>query len=182
MDRLRRTATVLRYIFLLGLWGLPILRIAACWLFEAKDAESPTPFHFGMDLPPGLTITEPLTPAQHLWLLAANLLPMALTAGVCYYLARLFGGYAKGRIFTADAVSSIRRLGWLLLTGQLVSPLNQAAESLALTYRNPVGHRMLAIGFNQTHLEFGLIAVIVLLVAWVMDEGRKLQEEQELTI
>jgi hypothetical protein len=38
--------------------------------------------------------------------------------------------------------------------------------------------------FNIAGVNFGMLlaGIIIVLIAWIMDEGRKIQEEQELTV
>jgi hypothetical protein len=44
--------------------------------------------------------------------------------------------------------------------------------------------RISFFSFGLSDIDFGLLlaGVIIVLVAWIMDEGRKIQEEQELTV
>ena len=99
---------------------------------------------------------------------------------VLEYLSRLFAQYAKGEIFTSAAVSHIRKVGYTLLALPVIGLLNSIfAVVMATTL--PGGN-----GFDATHIAFpmtGLFAaIIVLLISWIMDVGRALREENELTI
>jgi hypothetical protein len=88
---------------------------------------------------------------------------------------RLFSNLEKGQIFSPDNVRCIRNIGWWLV----IMPL-------------------LAVGFELSKLSWAAVApsmidvsnvpdgflkgFFVIFVAWIMDEGRKIQEEQELTV
>jgi hypothetical protein len=112
---------------------------------------------------------------------SAILLGIALF--ILYFLIKLFRLYEKGEIFSFNNVRYIRNIGYVLLIGQLIaSPLNQFLMGLVLTWRNPHGHRFAAITLDQTNFGILLTALLVLLISWIMAEGYKLREEQQLTI
>jgi hypothetical protein len=45
-------------------------------------------------------------------------------------------------------------------------------------------HSLGFFSFNIGGINFGMLlaGIIIVLIAWIMDEGRKIQEEQELTV
>jgi len=114
-------------------------------------------------------------------------------------LAQLFRLYERGQIFTAATIRCIRQLGLICVTGavfvsgahffpkQLVPPISQTPLPPGVTEKVTV---ILSPHFGffsfdfGTGVDFGLIlsGVIIVLIAWIMDEGRKIQEEQELTV
>ena len=53
---------------------------------------------------------------------------------------------------------------------------------MALTMHNPPGHHIVRVGLSSDNIIVLLIGIVVVLIAWVMEEGRKLQEEQRLTV
>ena len=80
-------------------------------------------------------------------------------------LIRLFRLYARGTLFSAKNVTCIRFLGWWLIIDWLIDYQMQGLlKDMALS-STPV-----FIGF------------LIIFIAWIMDEGRKIQEEQELTV
>jgi hypothetical protein len=119
--------------------------------------------------------------------------------GVWYWkLARLFSFYERGLIFTAGTICCIKTLGllcvigWTLmvLTHFLPQPLpfdqnNQKTWPPGVTLTHVHTYRMGFFNFDfGTGIDFGLLlaGVAIVLIAWIMDEGRKIQEEQELTV
>jgi hypothetical protein len=95
-----------------------------------------------------------------LWLVKEGLGWAALVA-----LYALFSLYSRGILFSARNVLYIRFLGYyLLLTFLLDYQIQAAMHDMAL---------------STTPLFVGLL---IIFVAWIMDEGRKIQEEQELTV
>lgn len=91
--------------------------------------------------------------------------------GILYY---LFGLYRRGLIFTSANVRCYRWIGLWLLTGWLLANLFQLLKLFAA----PDGAMVLT--FTLDEYFFG--GIQVLMVAWIMDEGRALREEQALTI
>jgi hypothetical protein len=84
-------------------------------------------------------------------------------------LNRLLRYFAGGSFFTATTITCIKWLGYLVIGDWVVVKFLQA-----------FGSRALMIGFDDfTKLAIGFL---VILIAWIMDEGRKIQEEQELTV
>lgn len=100
-----------------------------------------------------------------------------------FFLKRLFKNYQKGNIFSLENVYSYRKLGWLCFwDGLLAKPLQQAFMTVAATLSNPPGHRCIMVSFGTPNLEALFWGILVLAVSWVMAEGYKIQEDQNLTI
>ena len=89
-----------------------------------------------------------------------------------WILYRLFGLYEKGYVFSADTVRYIRYIGYWLIAAAVLSN----AFELSKVIWSPLPDSHLRLD------EFFLGGVLVVLISWIMDEGRKLQEEQELTV
>jgi hypothetical protein len=111
-------------------------------------------------------------------------------------------------IFAAETIRCIKLLGFLWLAGWVfltvahfsphpptaqasISTSNQVPPKeiparihpITLTISHPLRIGFFTFDFG-TGIDFGmpLGAVIIILIAWIMDEGRKIQEEQELTV
>jgi hypothetical protein len=112
-------------------------------------------------------------------------------------LAQLFQFYESGQIFAGKTIHCIKMLGaiwiagWLLLTAWHFSPL----PTMPVQAATPVGAHVVKTGEHRyrfgfvsfdfgTGIDFGQLfgGIVILLGAWIMDEGRKIQEEQELTV
>lgn len=112
-----------------------------------------------------------------------SIIPLYIELLVLYFLIRLFRLYEKGEIFSLSNVRYIRKIAYTLLLGELLAnPVYEFLMGLVLTLQNPPGHRMASITFNQTNFGILLIALFTILISWVMAEGCKLREEQQLTI
>jgi len=76
----------------------------------------------------------------------------------------------------------LKRAGWALVWGQLVEPVHEALLSLALTYNNAPGERLISVGFGSHQLTLLTIGLAVLLLSWILAEAAKMHEEQAATI
>lgn len=111
-----------------------------------------------------------------------SLLPTTIDLIVLYCLIKLFRLYEQGEIFSINNVKYIRNIGYALLIGQLLNPIYQGLMGIVLTWNNPKGHRFAAISLDQTNLGILLVGLMVILISWIMTEGCRLREEQQLTI
>lgn len=80
-------------------------------------------------------------------------------------LNRLFKLYERGVFFAKGNISCLKIQGWVMVGCGLIQNVLQ----LFWAHKNISLDRL-------------VVGLLILLIAWVMDEGRKLQEEQELTI
>ena len=133
---------------------------------------------------------------------AAHQYPLFLCAGIlslitplilCVWywkLAQLFHYYERGLIFAVKTIRCIKFLGLLcVINWMLVSTshllLQETGPGLFQPSSSQPMYRMeffsFAFGWG---IDFGplLIGAIIVLIAWIMDEGRKIQEEQKLTV
>jgi hypothetical protein len=104
-------------------------------------------------------------------------LALALTG--LYRLARLFGNYARGEIFTRDSVREIRLLGYVAVAYavfQLVLFIGTLALTAAVGVELPTELR------GDLPIGPVVVASFILLLSWVMDVGAELREENELTV
>src|ERR1035437_142542 len=114
-------------------------------------------------------------------------------------LAQLFRFYERGLIFAAEAIRCIKVLGmicvigWLTLVAVQFTPRpepipHNLPDSGRLVKAVSVKKHYFRMGFFSfdfgTGIDVGTLFVgaSVILAAWIMDEGRKIQEEQELTV
>lgn len=89
--------------------------------------------------------------------------PLSFAAGVT--LLALFNLYRRGILFSAKNVLYIRLQGYYLILGYIVDYQMQS--------------RLHDMALSSTPL---LIGLLIIFFAWIMDEGRKIKEEQELTV
>jgi hypothetical protein len=116
---------------------------------------------------------------------ALTFLLVALTGGIAlaltglYRLARLFASYSRGEIFTRDSVREIRLLSYVAVAYAVF----QGALFVAMLILDAGG----TDGWpRELRFEFpigpALVATLLTLLAWVMDVGAELREENEFTV
>lgn len=175
LTRIQNLSHKFRSLFLLVLGMLPVI-YAASWAFIDRMPD----FSRATELPFAIDGTLPLQ-AKVLGFLA-SLLPMAIDMLGLWVLAKLFKLYAEGKIFTIENVYCYRKLGYLLLAAAITGPIHQSLLSIVLTLHNPPGQRMLSVSLSSSDFSRALMGGIVLLISWVMEEGRKLEDEQAFTV
>jgi hypothetical protein len=111
-----------------------------------------------------------------------SLLPLsALTYGLVN-IRKLFSFYKEGVIFSFEHVSFFKNTAKALLLWVVLSIVYESAKSVLFSAGNPPGSRVLKVGFSSAEITTLMVGGIVLIIAWVMDEGRILSEEKELTV
>ncbi len=136
-------------------------------------------------------------PARSARDLVHTLQMMLVLAILCFWywkLAKLFHFYERGLIFATESIRCIQTLGglcvinWLLASvfnvwGRVFPPPPPPALPPHVTVtvvQSSFGFFDYSIaGFN---ISFLLAGIIIIIITWIMDEGRKIQEEQELTV
>jgi hypothetical protein len=110
-------------------------------------------------------------------------LDLAIALKIIFHLVKLFALYAEGKIFSAENVQQIRQVGltmliapalWLL---SMLIPLFVAADGMTITTSPSAGMPYIGGVFNQI-----ILGTIVIVIAWIMDVGRELREEQDLVV
>ncbi len=95
---------------------------------------------------------------------------------------KLFSFYREGVIFSFEHVSIFKKTSKALILWVFLSILYESAKSVLFSIGNPPGQRVISIGFGSPEITTLVVAGIVFVIAWVMDEGRILAEEQRLTV
>lgn len=133
-------------------------------------------------IPLPVRVEHALSPLSRFLAFLAQLPPTLIVMYQFVILRRLFGFYEKGKIFAAENVECYRRLGWMLMVWVGCEIAGNSLLSVALTLGNPPGQRVITLGVSSAELASLFIGSVVLVVSWVMDEGRKIAEEQSLFV
>lgn len=130
---------------------------------------------------------DEITLTVRLVTLIGMLLVFAIGLKLLHHLKTLFGLFEKGEIFTADTVSHIRQTGvsiFLFIGVWLYAILGKV---MLMTMGQP---GQVAAGVNAT-IGFGLKydtflmaigGIIIIVISWIMDVGREMREERDLTV
>lgn len=182
-EKIQKVSRVLKWIVTFLIAAFPIAN-ASFWLLNGfpslsglLDFQLIPNFLEGRMLP-----LSQLSPMVKFCGFLVNLLPVAIAMAALSWLRKLFLAYERLVFFSSECVRYFRNMGWTLLAGQLLYPFYCALISLTLTLTNPPGQRMISIAFGLHQAAMLTIALAMLLISWIMDEGKKLQEEQEATI
>lgn len=101
----------------------------------------------------------------------------------CWFLRKIFKNYRRNEIFSYDNARFYQKLGGLFFYDAfIVKPLSYALFILIATLPNGSGHRFISISFNTDSFKSLFCGLVVLVIAWVMKEGCRLQEEQQFTV
>lgn len=114
--------------------------------------------------------------------LGVSMIPTTISMLSLWWLIRLFSYFIHGEIFTCHTVKYIRRLGWTMFSGVLLTPVHEALLTIVLTLHNAPGKRLVRISFESADVKQLITAGLIILISWIMNEGRKLRETNELTI
>lgn len=113
----------------------------------------------------------------------SQVLGLAPFLGIVYLLAQVCHRYEVGAIFTQANALCYYQLGKLLFfDALLMQPISGGLWVLATTLSNPVGQRCIRISFGTPNVMALLMGLLVIFISWVMLEGSKIQEEQQLII
>jgi len=112
-----------------------------------------------------------------LMILLASIKPAA-TMLAFWFLYKLLGYYREGIIFTADNVAAIRKIGWALVFIDISEMVQTLVTGPLLTVYNITSGYISA----QLKVDFLIVGIFIVLVAYVMDMGRELKEQDNLVI
>ena len=111
-----------------------------------------------------------------------SLLPLSALLYAVMNIRKLFSFYRDGIIFSYEHVKIFKETAKALLFWVVLSIVYEAAKSVLFSISNPPGQRVLSVEFTSAEMTTLAAAGIIFVVAWVMDEGRILTEEQQLTV
>lgn len=131
-------------------------------------------------LPTNLISHEKLGSNYHFWAFLLSWLPGIASMLILYYFAQLFGYYQRGKIFTVDNAKCLRNAGIVIFAWEVIRPFYDMLMAFVLLPSQL--HASIDIHFNTSNIRGFIIAVVLIVVAWVMQEAANMKQEQELTI
>ena len=113
----------------------------------------------------------------------AQLVAIMPFLGIMYLLSQVFHRYEVGEIFTMKNAQCYYQIGMVLfLDALLAQPISGGLWVAAATLSNPVGQRYISISIGTPNIMALLMGLLVILISWVMIEGSKIHDEQQLII
>ncbi|MDX1900383.1 MAG: DUF2975 domain-containing protein [Gammaproteobacteria bacterium] len=184
MNKIQRVSVFFRVAFQIAFVALPIL-LAIAWI------NAPKPFIamqglININFIPKMyehSVLHVLSRAELFEGFLVSCLPALVQLYILYSLINLFKLYERGNIFSLRHVDYIRNIGYALFIGQLIiAPIHEALIGIVLTIHNPPHHRFFQISLDQSNIGVLLTGLLVILISWIVAEGCKIHEEQQLTI
>jgi drug/metabolite transporter (DMT)-like permease len=93
---------------------------------------------------------------------------------LAWFSCQLFRLYERGQLFDPHTIGYLRKIAWTTF-------LMAIETGVAYALWNPAQPKP-EISTWSAYLTLAFPAFLIFFFAWIMDEGRKIQEEQELTV
>lgn len=171
--RLRYTCTALVFF-------LPLVNILFWTFFNQFYFSASTGPASMVPLP--VQVSQELSGAIRLLAIATEMIPMMPMIYGLVKLKELFRLYENGHIFTTGNVACFRSLGRTLIAWVLCNVVKNSLLSVVLTLPHPPGQRIITLGLYSSEFTAVFVGIVILIIAWVMDEARMIQEDQALII
>lgn len=183
MNRIKRISKFFRVFFQIILVIMPLIFVYT-WLSSPQEFVLPGGVIHMTSVPDAYRnhIFHVLSGSERLMAALVSAVPVCIVLFIVYSLIKLFKLYEQGEIFSLANVRYIRNIGYAMLALQIVDPFYQLAIGYVLTVNNPPGQGYMSVTLDQGNVEGILTALVVILISWIMAEGCKLREEQQLTI
>ena len=162
-SRLKRIQKIVRAIRIL-IWAAALLLIVCGSLFLTDFFGLTSNLGVKISFSPMLTYTSPFKIPASVFCLV--FLRVGLFLAGIFVLDKLLRFFAAGNFFTAHTVHCIKLLGCFVIGDWILTKTLDAMAGSGILFT-----------FGQL-----VLGLLIILIAWIMDEGRKIQEEQELTV
>ena len=174
LTKVRRVSTVLLALCWASILAIPALEI---FVWTSPD------FLIQLDYLEGMVFTpENLTPVH----LAGGFVISMISQSVLLYglwrLQALFCAYRRGELFEARTTSHLKTFSICILLYLILQPFTEAALTALVTSGNPEGERMVAISVSSDDIHIMLLGGLLLVVAWVLNEGAKAVRENRMIV
>lgn len=183
MKKIQQISLIFRILFQIAFFILPIFLVVS-WIQAPKSLSFFGHMIVFNSIPHHYPILYTLGWSTKLLGFLISLIPTTVSMFTLYFLIKLFKLYERNEIFSLSNVKYIRNVAYTLLIGQFINPIYEFFVSMIITWHNPEhsGLRYASITFDQGNIGIIIIAVLVILISWIMAEGYKLKEEQQLII
>ena len=178
-DRIARISQQMATVTLWFIVGMLLLN-AACWAFPSLNAVSGPGLVFGL--------TDSVISNLHVdvaafpwWQKAVGILlssvPLIALANGLRHLRALFRTYARRDYFSAQAAGHLGKTGRAIGMWVLLSLLCEPLLSVWATLREPVGHRVVSIGFSLPYVVALFTAACIAVIAHILRQASELDAE-----
>lgn len=183
MNKIKELSKFFKNVFTLLFWGWPVALIII-WFQDQNSFLARLGLNILNFIPASISehLTRQLSLAEKINGFFISFIPVAIFMLIAFLLIRLFDGYQRGAIFTLESIKSIRKIGTTMFIWAALNPLYQTLMSFVLTRNNPHGQKVIVICMGTDYFYNLITAGIIFLIAYIMQEGVKLHEEQTLTV
>ncbi|MBR8222803.1 DUF2975 domain-containing protein [Burkholderia ambifaria] len=178
-DRIARISQQMATVTLGFIVGMLVLN-AACWAFPSLNGASGPGLVFGL--------TDSVISNLHVdvaafpwWQKAVGILlssvPLIALANGLRHLRALFRTYARRDYFSVQAAGHLGKTGRAIGLWVLLSLLCEPLLSMWATLREPVGHRVVSIGFSLPYVVALFTAACIAVIAHILRQASELDAE-----
>ncbi|VWD10773.1 DUF2975 domain-containing protein [Burkholderia lata] len=178
-DRIARISQQMATVTLWFIVGMLVLN-AACWAFPSLNAASGPGLVFGLtdSVISNLNVDVAAFPW---WQKAVGILlssvPLIALANGLRHLRALFRTYARRDYFSTQAAGHLGKTGRAIGLWVLLSLLCEPLLSVWATWREPVGHRVVSIGFSLPYVVALFTAACIAVIAHILRQASELDAE-----
>ncbi|WP_455203897.1 DUF2975 domain-containing protein [Kaarinaea lacus] len=172
--RIQRVSHKFKLLFIALIFIIPLTELML-WLFYNQLPNN----HFFLLHD---QIQGELSLSVRMQLFLASLIPIGILTYGVFILIKLFRLYEKKIVFTAENVRHYRRLGFVAISWVVGKVIYLPICSLILSFQQSDNNLFISLGLQSVDLFVLVTGVIVILVSWIMDEARRLEEEQAYTV
>jgi hypothetical protein len=169
-----KLARLSRLMSVLSLIGMVVAPVAVVWTFLHPERTRFLMLHLN-HVGDRLSSAVPLD--NRLEALAIELVPLALAMWALWSLAQVFRCYARGQVFGAEPLRHLNNLAVALAASVIADLAAQLPISLLLSWHLGPHHRELSLSFGSDDVSRLFVAGAVLAMARVMDEARRVADE-----
>jgi hypothetical protein len=118
-----------------------------------------------------------LLPEQTALGIGVTMVPVGTLVFGLWHLRKLLVCFGAGQIFTLENTRALKIFAWSVLAVIVIQFFTDGLLSVVLTLNNPPGQRVLALGLSSDQIVAFFFGAVFVLIAKVLDEGRKLADE-----
>lgn len=166
------------FICLIGILLLPLIPVLIWGLGSEKFLLSGEAYLYLV--PKGVSFDRGLlTPEVRLAGFVISMIPMTVVISGLWQLRKLFIRFSKMEVFSCGTVRQMRLVALHLIAIGTIMPMSGALMSLATSFSNPPGLRVISITLGGGELASLFIGAVFLAISWVLVEGKKLADENQ---
>lgn len=99
-----------------------------------------------------------------------------------FYFIRVLKLYQNYKIFSHESFLIFKKIACVALLWTIYAPIKHMLMSLVMTMFNPIGERIISLGFNTTDIENMFLVGLLYFITAMIYEGYSLKSESDLTV